>query len=203
MGSRVSTPMFPKKTEVVKKETDALKLIPKFARALAIRSDAILQLHANPPAEITVAAIDNLIKDTLELDAAVDGIKEVTTILNKAIMSLESKAGAYLKALEREDYVSPYGEAKIVGKWRVSLPQSDEDKMLLFEHLKARKIFEKYATVNSNSLNSLFMADWEAAKKKDAEAAVMFSMPGVPDPKFDEFTQIKATKKSKLKKENE
>lgn len=146
---------------------------------------------------ITIEAIDEIIKDAVLMRDLVDELEEMTKHINKTVMRLEQKAGSYLKALKREDYISPYGVVQIMGKWSVRMPKDDESKMLTFGWLKEKGIFERYATVNVRSLNSLYMKEWEAAKKKDPDAWMTFSIPGVDAPVFDEFTKIKSNNKRK------
>ena len=75
----------------------------------------------------------------------------------------------------------------------MSLPSEDVDKAALFKHLEERGISMKYLTVNSNSLNSLYMADWEAAKI--AGEGMDFKMPGVSEPTLFEDLRITKSKK--------
>lgn len=144
-------------------------------------------LPASPAQEITVADLDALIIryfDTLQIFKV--QAEAVLTTVNKEVGSIEAKLATYLKALNRRDYKHPRGTVKIVNKWRVNGPQTDADKAALFGWLKERGIYDKYATVNVTSLNSLYMAEWEALKKTDPEAALTFSMPGVGERKLFE-----------------
>ena len=133
---------------------------------------------------LTLADLDQFVKDLKDKRAEADTAKEALSEINKSIAQLESKAVALLKELGRKNFTSPSGTITVEQKWRVNLPTSDNAKMELFEHFKSRGIFEKYATVNSNSLNSLYLSDWEEAKKEGR--GMEFSMPGVDAPKLHE-----------------
>lgn len=137
--------------------------------------------------EITVADLDALIIlyfDTLQIDKV--RAEAALSVVNKAILSIEAKLVTSLKALNRKEYKHSRGTVKISNKWRVNGPQTDADKAALFDWLKERGIYDKYATVNVASLNSLYMAEWEALKKTDPEAALCFSMPGIGERKLFE-----------------
>lgn len=144
-------------------------------------------------AEVTIAEVDALLATILEKEEAKEKLSEQVTELNKEIARLEAQATQYLKDLDREKYESPLAKVKIEQKWRVNLPADEAAKKELFEHLRKRGIFDKYATVNSNSLNSLYMADWEAAKEEGK--GIEFYMPGIDAPKLFEKLNVKPIKK--------
>lgn len=142
--------------------------------------------------QLTVSDLDNFVKQIKEKRAQAEEIGETLKVVNKEIASLEAKAVSLLKELDREKYASPSGTISIIQKWRVNLPASDRDKMALFEHFRSRGIFEKYATVNSNSLNSLYLSDWEEAKKEGK--GMEFFMPGIEAPKLHESIRFTGAK---------
>ena len=141
---------------------------------------------------VTVAELDELIKKIAEKEAEIEAQKEVLTAKNKELATLEGKCVQYLTELDRKNYDSPFGKVSIAQKWRVNLPEDDRAKRELFDHLRERGIFDKYATVNSNSLNSLYRQDWEAAKERGE--GLEFSMPGIGAPKLFEALTFKASK---------
>ena len=142
--------------------------------------------------EVTVKDLDGLCKELLELEAKKKAAAEATTEINKEIARIEGRCVNYLKDLDREDYDSPYGKIAIKQKWRVNLPVDDMAKRELFSHLRERGIFDKYATVNSNSLNALYMSDWEEAKKRGE--GMTFTMPGIEAAKLYEAPDFKPRK---------
>jgi hypothetical protein len=141
---------------------------------------------------VTVKELDELISQLANKEKECETQGEILKSLNKEFSSLEGKIVNYMKELGREKYDSPKGKFEIKEKWRVNLPQDDVSKTELFAHLRERGIFEKYATVNSNSLNALYMADWRDAQEKGE--GMTFAMPGVPAPKMYEQLSFKATK---------
>lgn len=149
--------------------------------------------------EISVKDLDGLTAELLAQEKIKADVTALLTSINKKIMQLEQKCTLHLKELGRTEYKSDYGTLKIKERWTVSLPKTDLDKLEFFAWLKENGIFERYATVNSMSLNSLFKAEWEQAKK---EGNVLFSMPGIPAPKVFEQTEFKANKEKLKELEN-
>lgn len=147
--------------------------------------------------KITVVELDQLIEKILDQEDKIEAKSAEVTEMNKELAKLEALAVQHLKDLGRDEYDSPHGKMSIKEKWRVNLPQSDNDKAALFAHLQERGVFNKYATVNSASLNSLYMTDWEAAKQKGE--GLEFSMPGIPAPNLFEKFDVKASKVRKNK----
>jgi len=177
------------------------KLLSTVDKFVMTRVEEIDEYHAERKIEeVTVECLDDLVVDVLELKNIVGLLADLSKNVNKAIMRLEGRAGSYLEGLGRDKYDSPDGGVEKKKEWHVCMPESDAAKLQLFEWLKSKDLFERYATVNSRSLNSLFMAEWEAAKKRDPEAAILFTLPGVPDPQINEYTTIKAPKGQRAKR---
>lgn len=133
---------------------------------------------------VTVQDMDALVEEMRAQRDLVEEKENELKALNKQLTALEQKAVQYLKALGRENFSSPHGTLYISQKWRVNLPKTDEDKAALFKHLEERGIFMQYATVNSNSLNSLFLEDWKDAMERGE--GMDFRMPGIAEPKLYE-----------------
>ncbi len=133
---------------------------------------------------LTVDDLDNFVKQIKDKRDEAEQVGVQLTTINKEIASLEAKAVGILKELNRDNYRSPYGMITMERKWRVSLPPNDIAKMEFFGHLRERGIFEQYATVNYNSLNSLYLTDWKEAQKEGR--GMEFAMPGIEAPKLHE-----------------
>lgn len=144
---------------------------------------------------MTVVDLDKIIEDMVELEKKIEAKEKEVTELNKEMNRLKFRAADYLNEIGRPEYSSPKGKIEFKIEWRVKMPQTDQDKINLFNHLKEREIFEKYATVNSNSLNSLYKADWEAAKARGE--GMEFRMPGIEAPIPDRVPKFKAAKEKK------
>lgn len=142
------------------------------------------EASASENTPVTVQELDALVKTIFETRIKIEEQEKVVSELNKELANLKAKGVAYLKELGRDSYKTEYGTISILERWRVGLPQTDADKAALLAHLKERGIFDKYVTVNANSLNSLYMADWEDAKERGE--GMTFGMPGIGEPKLFE-----------------
>lgn len=143
--------------------------------------------------EVTIADLDKIIEDIVKEYALLEVEESKVKERNKGIGRLEGKLTQILKDLGREKYETPLAKVALKQKWRVNMPANDIAKRELFDHLRERGIFDKYATVNSNSLNALYMADWKDAEEKGE--GLGFTMPGIEAPKLYETTDIKPIKK--------
>jgi hypothetical protein len=142
--------------------------------------------------EVTVQQLEELCKQMRELDDEIEKDKEALSEKNKKYTQLEAQAAQWLKELGKGSYKSNFGTVIRQEKWRVNLPQTPEDRDAFFGWLKERGLFEHMITVNSNTLNSLYMKEWEVAKESpDPVDALTFSIPGIPEPKLHETVSLR------------
>ena len=74
----------------------------------------------------------------------------------------------------------------------MNLPATPEDKENFFSYLKEKGLFESLITVNSNTLNSFYMREWETVKEHgDPEEAMNFKIPGIQEPKLHEVISFR------------
>lgn len=147
--------------------------------------------------QLTINEFDEVLKSIALQQEKIEVKEAELTELNKELARLEGKATNYLNELGRTEYDSPHGKGIIEQKWRVNLPSTDLEKKDFFEYLREKGIFDKYATVNSNSLNSLYMSEWNNAKKEGE--GMTFNMPGIGAPKLFEKFKLKPKKVKKAK----
>lgn len=138
---------------------------------------------------LTVEEFDDLVKKLKILRESYDQAKKVASDINTECERLENKLLFTLEETNRTNYKSPNGTISIMHKWRVNNPQTDEDKAALFAHLQERGIFERFATVNNNSINSLYMQDWEAARERGE--GMEFKMPGIGEAKLNKVLSFR------------
>lgn len=142
---------------------------------------------------VTVEQLDGILKNLSELDKKLDVKKLEMTELNKEYMKLEWQCVAFLTELKRSKYESPYGTFTVGHDWRVNMPADDKSKAELFEHLKQTPgLFERFATVNSASLNAYYKREWEIAKKEGR--GMEFNIPGILAPKEEIKPKFKLNK---------
>ena len=142
---------------------------------------------------VTEQDLDNSIASFFELEAEIDAAEDLIKPKKKTLEDLKAQIAGHLKELNRKTYDSPAGRFTLVQKWRVNLPETLPDKLKLLDWLKEKGIYEETVTVNSNSLNSLYMQEWEAAKRNGE--GMDFSIPGIGEPKL--YETISKTKGKK------
>lgn len=128
-------------------------------------------------ASVTLKEVDDYFKHLAHLEAEKDAISETLKSKNKEIMALEFKLTEILDSLERDEYESPFGKASFVEEFQVKQPL-DEKKHLLWEWMKEKGIFERYAQVHASSLKSLFRAERIVAIE-NGEDPMTFALPGM------------------------
>jgi len=130
--------------------------------------------------KVTVEELDVLVTEIFEKKKEIEEYSIGGKKLNGDLVALKEKAVVFLKELDRRDYKAERGTISIKSRWRVNMPSNVEEKNKLWAHLRERDLFDKYATIQSQSLNSLFMQDWEEAKRKGE--GIEFKMPGIGEP---------------------
>lgn len=108
-----------------------------------------------------------------ELQHAADEAKAVQMKIQAQVMACMDEHG------KDQHRVAGHGLLYLVNKFRVTTPKTVEEKKALFEFLGEQGTFYEYASVNSNTLNSLYDAEFEKAKTR---GDVDFKLPGVGDP---------------------
>lgn len=98
-------------------------------------------------------------------------VKEEKSIREK----MKKKLLRYMEEFGKQKYVGDFGTVYIKNNFSVKTPKTEEEKLALFNWMNEKGIFEKYATVNSMSLNSLYRSLLESEGPD-------FKMPGVEDP---------------------
>lgn len=137
--------------------------------------------------QVTVEQLDALIAEFKRLDDWIEEEEFKVKQVRADKEALGAKIMGILKTLDRKSYKCDAGTFSRVESMRVNIPTEPEDKQALFQWLQEKGIYDQYATVNSNSLNSLYMQEFEAVKAGgDPEAILDFRIPGVGEPKLHE-----------------
>lgn len=141
--------------------------------------------------EIKVQDLEALAEKLSKMRADIELDKAMLSEKNEALEKVEGELMAALKELGKTSYKSNFGTISVVQKWRVNLPNTPEDKEALLTYLREKDL-ESMLTVNSNTLNSYYMQEWETVKASgDPEAAMNFSIPGIKEPKLNEIISFR------------
>lgn len=139
--------------------------------------------------QITVEEFDKLVLSLFEKRKEYEEKKRISAEAGEEVDRLQGQVVMALKELGRSSYKSDAGTVSITERWRVNLPSNEEDKKAFFNYLKEKGLLWQYATVNSNSLNSLFLTEWEIAKEEGR--GMEFKVPGIGEPKLFESLSMR------------
>lgn len=149
-----------------------------------------METQENQAKPVTVEELDNLLAEYKVKHGEKDVIAAQLKEKNKELIAIEGRVTAYLKELGRENFESKDGKCELFQDEYVKMPDGADEKAKFFGWLKEQEIFDKYATVNSNSLNALFFRERDAAVKTGADP-MTWTLPGLTVPTIHERSKIK------------
>ena len=114
--------------------------------------------------EVTVQTLEDLAEQIAVLREEIAVDKAALSEKNELLEETEQNFLNHLKELGKTSYKSNFGTISKVEKWRVNLPDSPEAKEELQAYL-IEKGLKSMLTVNSNTLNSYYMQEWEIVKE--------------------------------------
>lgn len=122
---------------------------------------------------VTTSDIDNIAQQYYEARKNYEAKKEESSLAFAKYEELELKLIAMLESVNKDDYsVKGLGKFKISHKLSVRVPDSPESKDAFFKWVEdkyGKEGLNKYRTVNSNSLNSLYKAVLDECVSKGEE----------------------------------
>ena len=145
---------------------------------------------------VTVKELEDLIQSIDEKETKISEIEAEQKVRKAETAKLLLTAYNYLVELNLEKFPSKFGTLEVDDKSSVKVPKTVEDKALLWEWMREKGIFDAYATVNSRSLQSLFKAERDVAKR-NGEDMVVWTIPGIEPPTTFKTAKLKTSKKLK------
>lgn len=140
--------------------------------------------------KLTAKEIDELSASIFNLQDDIKEKEEMVSELKGHLEKMKSKMLAFLQHYKRKNFSSPYGTAYIKEVISANVPKDPEDKTKLFAWLKEREIFDHYATVNHNSLQSLVKEEFAAALERKEDCKI----PGIGEIKIHNVLNLKRSK---------
>lgn len=143
--------------------------------------------------EVSIRDLEDTITKLADARQDYDLAKTIAAEKNKVVEELEGKLIEMLEQAGKDVYVGDRARVTVVSKLQVTTPKSPEDKQKFFEWLKNKHGEEAmwaYATVNHNSLNSLYNKEVEEAQVKGSLAMV----DGIEPPTVRKTLQVRAGK---------
>lgn len=143
--------------------------------------------------EVGIKDLESTITALTEARKDYDLAKTIASEKNKVVEELEFKLLEMLETVGKEVYVGESARVTVVSKLQVTTPKSPEDKQKFFEWLKRKHGEEAmwaYATVNHNSLNSLYNKEVEDAVNR----GTLTDIEGIEAPTLRKTLQVRAGK---------
>lgn len=153
-----------------------------------------------PKSPITVEALDQLARAMADQSKEIDAIASDLKIAKDIMTKMEIQAKSYLEELDRIEFSTPFGEMKIKDHWQIKMPSDESKKMELFDWMKEKGIYERYATVHATSLKSLVLLERKEAEKM-GEDLMVWALPGMDPPKLYQEMDFKPSKQTMNKEE--
>ena len=136
---------------------------------------------------ITTDELDEIVSGMALAKAEYESAKQGSDILYKQYQELRAKCIATLQQAGKSKYfVDGVGTISVTEKLKIQTIKNPEDKEQFFDWLKSKygnEGYLTYATVNYQSLNSLYNSEFENAKLDGT--ADNFQIPGVGNPEHE------------------
>lgn len=147
--------------------------------------------------KVEVKDLDFLLMRMKEMDGKLKELATVAKREGKILSRIKAIATSVLKDLDREKYDGPGGVISIRHITQVKNPVTAEKKEELWNWMREKGIYDRYAQVHAGALKSLFEAEMEIAQKEQGDDfdPVTFTLPGMEPATF--FDDLKFTPSKK------
>jgi hypothetical protein len=129
--------------------------------------------------DVTLREFEGLIEKAYELKKQKEEFEMQAETVGAKLTEVQTQLLAFMEQFDKTSYKSKFGNIIRVQKSSVKVPKDPEAKALFFKYLESKGIKDDILTVNSNTLNSFYKAEKEAALAAGAEE---FSIPGLELP---------------------
>lgn len=126
-------------------------------------TDAFDWAEAKPISELKVSEIETLCQEALLLERELKEVEEKLDVKKEKLTGLKRQIQTNLDYFGKDGWDSSYGKVEIRKKTSVKTPKTEDEKRALFDWLRERGIFWQTVSVNSQTLNALFKAEFEAS----------------------------------------
>jgi len=138
--------------------------------------------------EISLEGFNELCKDAYELKGKIEALEEESKNYSEKLKKLQGKILAIMEQTDQTSYKGPFGTILRVKRFTVKHPKDPENKGKFFEYLENKGVLESMVTVNSQTLNSWYKQEMEAAVES---GNVDFSVPGLEPPQYLEYLTMR------------
>ncbi len=127
----------------------------------------------NTSEDVTVATFETLCDSMIKQKKIVDELKERLKDESGIMEKMKTKFMAHMTDQKKKKYQANSGTFSVTDKTSVKVPKSPEDRALFFGWLRDKGVFQSVITVNSQTLNSIYKQEFDAAEDPH------FKIPGI------------------------
>lgn len=138
--------------------------------------------------DVTLREFESLIEKAYELKKQKEEFEMQAESVGAELQEVQKQLLVYMADFDKTSYKSRFGNIIRVQKTSVTVPKDPEAKAAFFKFLESRGIKDDILTINSQTLNSFYRAEKEAAIASGAEE---FSLPGIAPPTVYETLQMR------------
>lgn len=132
--------------------------------------------------KITAENFQEVCKELFKRKQEHQQISEEEKKASKHFEELKMRVLTYMEEHEKEkEHVKGFGLVYTIDRFTVPTPKTIEDKKALGKNLQKRGIFWEMFSVNSQTLNSFYKTEMEAAIARGEKD---FSLPGIAEPTY-------------------
>lgn len=135
--------------------------------------------------DVKLSEVDDLARQALLTKKRISEKEEAIEEEKKELRDIEKRLEATLEYFGKDGWDSKYGKVEIRKRTSVKTPKTEEDKRALFAWLEEKGIFWSTTSVNSQTLNALYKAEFEAGNDK---------IPGIGEPEIYSTVILKPSK---------
>ena len=144
-------------------------------------------VNCEPAVDVSVIMkLDSMVKKLRDLDTEIEVISSQKKELDKEYAALELAIVEMLKLIDKDEYsVKNVAKIKLMHRLSVQTPKTNADKRAFLKYIHQKygeETAEKYVSINSQTLNSFYKAEFEIAEDK-----ADFKIDGIGAPVVTEY----------------
>lgn len=125
---------------------------------------------------VTIDELNEKVRQITELRQKKDELSDLKRGVEEELDAAENRFLELMQENNMQKYQSPFGLVSMSFRTSVRTPKTEEDRALFFQYLTDRGLYDKMITVNSQTLNSFYKAEFEQAREEGKED---FQIPGL------------------------
>lgn len=132
--------------------------------------------------------LNTLVEQSWTIDMKIKELDVEAKKLGMELKEIQNKIMEIMKDQQITSLKHARGTVIMNARFTVKTPKEKEDKEAFFEYLKSKGMYDDMVSVNSQTLNSWYKEEMEAAKR---EGNFGFKIPGIGDPTAFEYISFR------------